>query len=341
MPPWHRYRVKAICLARTGVKGAKGELVGLLAGVAVAARVTTLVGGVVGVDISVVKSAVSTVRLAVLVEEVRVEHVAGSVRPETLELSGSLVGRVLGNSVVGAELGVERTGEELAAHPVVGCVDGLALAVGGRRPASTVVGVGTRRSSRNSDVGLVPAGRASDDNLELLAHLTNVGGRGSIKVGTPESALVRGHGSRVRAPVTPDSRCGAVVGRRSNRGVSLDVKVEGSAEGSAVAKCSALGSIVGLKSVKPNVGLGAGRGVQILEGLLVSLGDSAGGGGGSNRSRSSRGHGVERCVGVESRDSVRGRNGAVSIRLGSTRVLGVDEPAVGAFLGGCGASGGG
>lgn len=73
--------------------------------------------------------AVSTEGLVVLVQEVRVEHLARSVAVLSGLDGGVAVEGVLLNSVVGADLGVEGAGDELAAHVVLGGGDGLRTAV--------------------------------------------------------------------------------------------------------------------------------------------------------------------------------------------------------------------
>lgn len=325
---------------------------GLLAVVLVAAGDTTGVSSLADADISVVKSAVSTVRLVVLVEEVRVEHVARSVRLETLGDSCRLVLGILRNSVVGAKLGIVWTGDELAAHPVARCVDSLAAAAAGLGPSSTV-GVAAGGDSRDGQVGLVPSIATGDDYLELLTVLSLVSGSGGIEVRPPKSALVRGHGSWVRAPVTPDGGSSAVIGARSDRGISLDEEVERSAESGVVAVRSTLSGVVCLESVETKVGLSAGRSVKVFEGLDVNLRHTSGSGRSNGRSTGSgccdhkgsrRCHRVEWSVSVKGRNGIRGWHRTISVRLRSARVLGVDEAAVGAFLrsgGACGSAGDG
>lgn len=333
--------VQASRLTLASVNSLESVLVRLLARVVVASRLSALVSGVVNVDISVIKSTVGAVRRTVLVEVVGVEHVARSVVGETLGLSLGLVLSVLRNGVVAAELSVEGTREELAAHPVVGSVDGLAAAGGTSAPASTV-GAGSG-AGRDGNVGLVISVRASDDNLELLAALAHVGGGGSIKVGAPESALVAGHGSRVGAVVTPDCRGSAVVVAWLDGRIALNVHVESSTEVGTVAEGGTLGDIVRLEGVQANVGMCAGRTGQVLESLVVDslLAGNGGGNSGRDGSRGIRSHGVEGSVGIESRGGVRSRDRAISIRLRSARVLGVDESAVSTLLRGGGARRGG
>jgi hypothetical protein len=105
---------------------------------------------------SAVQRAVSTVRLVVLVQEVRVEHLArGEAVLAGLDSGVAVVG-VLLNGVVGADLGIEGTGDELAAHVVAGSGNGLRTTVltglqggllGSWRSGATVSGR-SRASSR-------------------------------------------------------------------------------------------------------------------------------------------------------------------------------------------------
>lgn len=91
----------------------------------VLSRPTALVRSPRALKSGVVESAVGTVGRTVLVEVVRVEHLAWRERVETLLHSFRLVGKVLLPCVVGTDLSVEGTGDEFAAHPVLRSVDGL------------------------------------------------------------------------------------------------------------------------------------------------------------------------------------------------------------------------
>lgn len=91
---------------------------------------------------------------------------------------------------------------------------------------------------------------------------------------------------------------------------------------------SALGGVVRLESVQTKVRVGARRCVQVQEGLDILNTDCAR----KDNLGSGRGHGVERRVGVEGADCVRSDLWAVSIRLRSARVFGVDETAVSSVL---------
>lgn len=135
------------CLATALVKSLAGVLVRLSAVVLVAARVATGVGSVAGADGSIVQSAVGTVRDTVLVQVVGVEAVArGEVRLAGSD-GGLLVDNVLVRGVIGADLGVEGTGEELGTHPVVGSVDSLTTAGLGAGPGRAAgAGSGSGRS---------------------------------------------------------------------------------------------------------------------------------------------------------------------------------------------------
>lgn len=120
----------------------KREGPGLLALKVVAAGPAALERGVRVVEGLVVDVAVSTVRGTVLVEVVRVEELARGEGVETLEDGLGLVGKVLLPGVVCADLRVEGSGEELAAHPVLGAVNGLGAAVGSGAPVSRGSGNG-------------------------------------------------------------------------------------------------------------------------------------------------------------------------------------------------------
>jgi hypothetical protein len=368
-------------LATTLVKSLAGVLVRLSAVVLVVAREATGVGGVAGADASIVQSAVSTVRNTVLVEVVGVEAVArGEVRLAGSDGS-LLVEHVLVRGVVAADLGVEGAGEELGTHPVVGGVDGLATAGLGAGPGGLLAGSGgggsgsgRRRSAgrldrrggsssgagkdggdggsggrggvvngvndggRKSGVGGIVSVGSGHDNVEVLSPATLVGSGGSLKVGSPQSALEVGDGRRVGAPVTPDSGSSGVVLGGVLAGITLDVDVEGSAESGGVAVSSTVSDAVRGQGVKSEVRVGAGRGVQVAESLLVSVTGTVVAG---DDSRSSRGHAVERSVGKEGISGVGGDLRTISVRLGSTWVLRVDEAAVSAILRGGGAGSGG
>jgi hypothetical protein len=367
-------------LATALVKSLAGVLVRLSAVVLVAARPATRVGGVAGADASIVQSAVSTVRNTVLVEVVGVEAVAGSEVRLAGSDGGSLVQDVLVRGVVTTDLGVERTGEELGTHPVVGSVDGLAATALGVAPGRAGRGSGGSGSSRRRSAGGLDdrrgrrngggsgkdgRGRGNDgrcgvvdsindgrgksgvggivsvgsghDNSEITAPSTLVGSSSSLKVRSPKGALEVGDGRRLRAPVTPDSRSGGVVLARVLAGITLNVDVERSAESGGVTVSSTVSDAVRLESVKTNVRVGAGRGVQVAESLLVGVTGSVVAG---NNSRSGAGHAVERCVGKEGISGVGSDLGTKSVWLRSTWVLRVDEPTVGAILGGSRAGGG-
>lgn len=179
---------------------------------------------------SVIQRAVGTVRHLVLVQIIRIEHLA------LLRHALGLVRGVLSEGVVAADLRVERSREEFAAEPVSRRVDCLAVAV--VRFVPGVLGVGSgfgvfggagrsvfclrggagRESGRCSsgcccggtgcggggrhargdvgrrdDVGLVVAVRGRDDDVELLAVLALVCCHGAINVGSPQGALEAGH----------------------------------------------------------------------------------------------------------------------------------------------------
>jgi hypothetical protein len=362
-------------LATALVEGLAGVLVRLSAVVLVAARHATGVGSVAGADASIVQSAVGTVRNTVLVEVVGVEAVArGEVGLAGLDGS-SLVENVLVRGVIAANLGVERTGEELGTHPVVGGVDSLATAGSGARPGRLLgtgrgsCGSGSRRSTgglddrgrsgssagkdnrgrsrvvnsvndrrRDGGVGGIISVGSSHDNVEVLAPFTLVGSSGSLKVRSPKSALEVGDGRGVGAPVTPDSGSSGVVLGRVLAGVALNVDVEGSAERSGITVSSTVRDVVRAQSVKTKVRVGAGRGVQVAESLEVGVTDIAVAG---DDNGSVGSHAVEGSVGKEGRIGVGSNLGTISVRLRSAWVLRVNEPTVSALLGGGRASGGG
>lgn len=131
----------------------------------------------------------------------RVEHLA-------LALTGLCVDFVLEESVVGADLWVEGTWEELAAHVVLWCVDALLAAVLWLLPwvlwwlwVGRWLGWGGGAGDDwggavwwGDHVGLVVAVAGGDDDLEVLALLALVGGQGCVDVGAEEEALECGHG---------------------------------------------------------------------------------------------------------------------------------------------------
>jgi len=106
----------------------------LLAREVVRTRSATSEGVVRAVESSVVESAVSSPRLAVLVVVSSVEVLASAEAVLTREDCVSLVGTGLGPGVVGADLRVVCTGEDLGAHPVLLAADGLGAAVGAGLP---------------------------------------------------------------------------------------------------------------------------------------------------------------------------------------------------------------
>lgn len=187
---------------------------------------------------------------------------------------------------------------------------------------TAALGVGPAgRSSGGGVVGLLVAVGAGDDDLEAVTGLTSVGGGSAVNARSPESALVVGDGRRVLAR--------ALVG--VDRGVTLNVDVDTSAKIGLVAVSSALGNVVGGESVQAEVAVGVDRGTKVLEGLGVSAG-----------SRSIRGHGMERSVGLEGAGGVRLDLRSAASGLRGARVLRVDESAVGAdFKGSSAASRGG
>lgn len=283
--------------------------------VVVAARPSTLDRSPLGGKLSIVQRAVSTHRSIVLVDVVGVEHLARGESSLVGLDGGSLVGDVGSIGVSVAESGVEWTREELGTHPVRTTVDGLVRAVLGR--------VVDRDLDRSSDVGLVVTVGTGDDNVEVTTPSTHVGSCRSVNVGAPQSALVVGDGRGQRAPVTPRSVGSGVVLAWVERWVALDEDVERSAAGVVGADGRALRWVVGLESPETHVGRGRGRAVHVVKGPDPAIGGD-----------SVQGSVLERSLGHPVINGVRvGDVGTESIRLGSARVLRVDETAVSAVLG--------
>lgn len=125
----------------------------------------------------------------------------------------------------GADAGVVRPVEELAAEEVPGVVDGA-----GERDR-----VAEAAAWRGELLGLVVPVGPRDDDLELLPRLARVGGGGGGYLGAPEGALDVCEGGGVGAV------CGGVDGW-----VAFEVQVEGLAAGCLVAVAGALRGVVGL-----------------------------------------------------------------------------------------------
>lgn len=87
-------------------------------------------------DIGIVESAIGSVRGAILVEVVGVEHVARSIAVDTGGYGSGLVDGVLRSCEVGADLGVIRPSKELGCYPVLGCANCLLVAADSRGPTA-------------------------------------------------------------------------------------------------------------------------------------------------------------------------------------------------------------
>lgn len=236
----------------------------LLALKEVLAGVSTVVVGGITSNVLIVQRAVSAMRLAVLVQVVCIVHLRHLQR-----LLGD-VNRLLLKSVLAADQVVEWAGEELGSEPVLGGVDGFAVAV--------VVlwwDGALWWGHRDGDVGLVVSVGCGDDDLELLLGVAGVGGRGLVDAASPERALEAGLRWGVGAALSPDGWVagvvvGVVVGWVEGW-VTLGVDVKGGAQLGAVAVSSALVDVVGLQGVETEVRLGSGGAVQVLEDLCVLL----------------------------------------------------------------------
>ena len=288
--------------------------------VVVTTAVRARVSGPVGVELSVVKTAVSTLRNTVLVDVESVEHVARSVRVKACVDGLSSVVDGSGVGVGSAERWVEWTREELGSEPVVATVNSLAGAVAW----SSVTGL----DSWSGVVGLVVSVGTGDDDVEVLSPATGVDSGGVVNVRSPKSTLVVGDGRWVWAPVTPDGSIGGVVLAWVLRWVALNVDVEGSAGGSVVTLSSAGRRVVRLESPETQVRVGRSRSVHVVESASVA-----------GRSDSTESHGLEWSVIHEGVDGHVGWS--VTIWLRSARVLRVDEATVStSFRGGWASSGG-
>lgn len=176
-------------------------------------------------------------RLAVLVQVVSVVHL------RNLEGLGGDVDSLLLESVLAADKSVEWAGEELGSEPVLGRVDGVAVAV--------VVlwwDGALWWSDWDSDVGLVVSVGCGDDHFELLLSVASVGSVCLADAATEECALEAGLRWWVRAVLSPHSWvAGVVVGvvvGWVQAWVTLRVNVEGSAQVVAVAARGALVHVV-------------------------------------------------------------------------------------------------
>lgn len=107
---------------------------GLFALVMVIAGIAARVSSIRNCNLLVIQIAVGTEGGSVLVKVVRVERLTWGEGVKTLADGDFLIGEVLCPGIVGAELGVKWSWEELAAHPVLGRVDGLTTTIGSSSP---------------------------------------------------------------------------------------------------------------------------------------------------------------------------------------------------------------
>lgn len=230
--------------------------------------------------------AVRAQRFAILLQHVRVEEVAlqrAIPRRNPLQPRGALrIDGILRAGVRRTDTRIVGTWEELGADAGGGVRVRTGLAV-------LRVGPAGGRSGRGR-VGLLPAVRANNDDLEVVAPLACVHGRRGIDTRAPERALVVGDGGGI----------GAVWGGVERR-VTLDVEVEASAEGGVVAELRAGERVVGLEGLQAQVRVGVYGRVVVLEGLNVTQGGLG-----------VLGHGVEGWVGHEGVDGVRSDLGSVA-----------------------------
>lgn len=100
---------------------------------------------------------------------------------------------------------------------------------------------------------------ASDDDVELIAILSVIDGRGSGHTGAPECALEVGDAWGV---VTPS--------RRFHTRIPLDVYIKGCAEVCGVTKLLAADRVVGSKRGETQIGICIHGCLKVLEGLLIA-----------------------------------------------------------------------
>lgn len=237
----------------TRVLGREDVSVGGADGVVVLATVLAVVGAVLLAPWLGVERAVSSIGDVVNGEEVGVEEVASivcAVRSGVAVVVGGV-----GSTSGGTLASVVDTREVLDAHVGVLAL-GIERSVGGTTELSGAVEAGL-------SIGWVVLGvavRASNDNLELGAPLALVDSSFGGYAGAPESALYVGEACRVLAASS-----------WVDRGVTLEVDVEGCAEVGGIAELLALDGVVGLQGGQTHVAVGIDGCLQVNEGLLVAL----------------------------------------------------------------------
>lgn len=161
--------------------------------------------------------------------------------------------RVLGGSIAGADSGVVWTGEESLSQA------GVWVRVSLVSTTALLSWLPAWLWCRSGGLG-VSVG-TGDDDLEISAHLTGVGGRFSSDARAPESTLVVGDRSWVWA-----------VGRWIHEWITLNVDVETCAEGGAIAQGTALSDIIGGEGGESEIGDSSYCSVEINEGLSIAGG---------------------------------------------------------------------
>lgn len=218
----------------------------------------TLVGSEAFVDKLTVERAIGSLSLAVLLHHVGVEHIARKVFLPSVD--AVLVLCRLSTRIRGADLRVERPGEELGSNVASGLVDSAAIARLGR-----LVTVARRW---RSVVGLLIAVGANNDRLEILTPVSEVGSSLSINTRAPESAFEVGDRARIRAVLSFSSiTFGGVL-----RWVALYVNVKAGAESRVVAPFGTPLGVVAAEGVQTEIGVSAYGGVEVFESVLVGLG---------------------------------------------------------------------
>lgn len=282
-------RTTAVVVGLQSVVEGEGDLKAVGAGLA------AVVAAGVGADINVEKRAVSTDGDLVLDEGDRVEAVAGLVGPQVPPASGLLVESDLGLGVGGAERGVKGAGEETLTDEVAALDHHTAAAALAARLPSAVLGALVAVGRANDGRSLVVTVGASDDDVEVVAPLTSVGGAVLGDGAAEQSALDVGSRGQVGAE--------AIARVTVLAGVTLKVDVEASAEAGGIAEVGAGLGVVGIERLVRQVGAELRSTVEVRE-VQVVVGRHASGGSGS-RSRA-----VEGRVRKESRVRVGRRDGA-------------------------------
>lgn len=116
--------------------------------------------------------------------------------------------------------------------------------------------------------GLLVAIGTDDDDFEAPAYLAGIRGGVFLDTGAPERALEVGDGAGVGALLA----LGGVAAGGVQRGITLDIDVEADLEGGVVALFGAALDVVAAEIVQTEVGVGTDGGVEVFEGVFVSLG---------------------------------------------------------------------